>query len=480
MNPQDLIYPTVDLFLYDLRDGLGQETRRTDLSRRQFWRKFDPELDAQLKHLAEVNPLTEQTKLEVSGEISFALRKKLEELAAKENAEIDFVQLARQNFADSESSSHPNGYYCALQLGDTYALQVSVYDAAKRPIEELKQLKKLAVSKINHHPDSTELDDKKQGTLGQTWLVWGKLASSSQNPRQVAEDCFKQLTPNPNWKPDFSATGKLLGATVFEYWHAPANWLQPWENFSREHYHIIICLFPFSDLPTDDIRTKMASLYFDFTKLLSERHKILWAYWSSRQLKTELKNRALKINETVASIEAIQSPNLNLTDLQTALTQSLPYLSAYAGDLTRLDGHISSLEINLKNFQKRLHKIEKDANISLGLMKDFAQTAEERYWQQLEMERASLKSVLTQLANLAVPIRSAIEIEQTKAVRELNLTAAIASTGIALSAVTATVIAAQQPPAKNTFFTYSPAFLWGIAPIALAMLTLVTLRLFPR
>lgn len=475
-----LIYPTVNLFLYDLRDSLGQETRRTDLTRRQFWRKFDPELDAQLKQLAEVNPLTEQTKLEISGEISLALRKKLEELAGKENSEIDFLQLACQNFADSESPSHPDGYYCALQLGDTYALQVSVSDAEKRPIEKLKELKELAVSKINHHPDSTELDDKKQGTLGQTWLVWGKLASSSQNPRQVAEECFKQLTPNPNWKPDFSATGKLLGATVFEYWHAPANWLQPWENFSREHYHIIICLFPFSELATDEPAQKMASLNFDFTKLFSYRHKILWAYWNSRQLKTELKNRALKINETLAHLEATHSPNLNLKDLQTALTKSLPSLSAYAGDLTRLDGHIRTIEINLKNFQKRLQKLETDAKISLGVIKDFAQTAEERYWQQLEMERASLKSVLTQLANLAVPMVSAIEIEQTKAVRELNLTAAIASTGIALSAVTATVIAAQQPPPKNTAFTNSPAFLWGVAPIALAMLTLVTLRLIPR
>ncbi len=480
MKPEYVIYPAVDLFLYDWRDGLGQETKRTDLTRRQFWRKFDPELDAQLKQLAEVNPLTEQTKLEVSGEISLALRKKLEELADKENAEIDFVQLHRQNFADSESDSHPEGYYCALQMGDTYALQVSVYDAAKRPIASLKELKTLAVSKINYHSDSTELDDKKQGTLGQTWLVWGKLTDSSQNPRQVAEECFKQLTPNPNWKPEFSASGKLLGATVFEYWHAPANWLQPGETFSRDHYHLIICLFPFSEISTDDIRHQRAAIYSEFTKLFSYRHKILSAYWNSRQLKSELKTRALKINETVARVEAIQSPHPNLTDLQTALTQSLPYLSAYAGDLNRLDGHSRTLEINLKNYQKRLHKLETDANISLGIMKDFAQTAEERYWQQLEMERASMKSILTQLANLAVPMRSAIQIEQTKAARELNLTAAIASTGIALSAVTATVIAAQQPPPKNITFTNSPAFLWGIAPIALAMLTLVTLRLIPR
>ncbi|WP_017720116.1 hypothetical protein [Kamptonema formosum] len=480
MNPQSLINPAVDLFLYDLRDGLGQEARRTDLTRRQFWRKFDPELDAQLKQLAEVNPLTEQTKLEVSGEISLAFRQKLEELAGRENPEIDFVELDRQKFAGTESDAHPEGYYCALQLGDTYALRVSVSDAEKRPVERFKELKKLAVSQINHHSDSTELDDKKQGTLGQTWLVWGELADSSQNSRKVAEECFKQLTPNPNWTPDFRATGSLAGATVFEYWHAPANWLQPWDIFSRDHYHLIICLFPFSELTADRLEQKRASLYFDFTKLFSYRHKILWAYWSSRLLKNELKTRAQKINETVASLEAIHSPNLNLTDLQKALTQSLPSLSAYAGDLNRLEGHSRALEINLKNYQKRLHKLETDAKISLGIMKDFAQTAEERYWQQLEIERASLKSLLTQLANLAVPIRSAIEIEQTKAARELNLTAAIASTGIAVSAVTATAIAAGQPPPKNTALTHSPAFLWGIAPIALAMLTLVTLRLISR
>ena len=39
-NSTDLIYPTIDLFLYDLKAGLGEEDPKTDENRRQFWQKI--------------------------------------------------------------------------------------------------------------------------------------------------------------------------------------------------------------------------------------------------------------------------------------------------------------------------------------------------------------------------------------------------------------------------------------------------------
>lgn len=38
-SPQ-LIYPTVDLFLYDLADGLGQNNEEIQGNRRRFWQRI--------------------------------------------------------------------------------------------------------------------------------------------------------------------------------------------------------------------------------------------------------------------------------------------------------------------------------------------------------------------------------------------------------------------------------------------------------
>lgn len=38
-SPQ-LIYPTVDLFLYDLADGLGQNNEEIQENRRRFWQRI--------------------------------------------------------------------------------------------------------------------------------------------------------------------------------------------------------------------------------------------------------------------------------------------------------------------------------------------------------------------------------------------------------------------------------------------------------
>ena len=38
----ELIYPTVDLFLYDLRVGVGQSVKEVGTHSRKFWQKIDP------------------------------------------------------------------------------------------------------------------------------------------------------------------------------------------------------------------------------------------------------------------------------------------------------------------------------------------------------------------------------------------------------------------------------------------------------
>ncbi|XWK91312.1 MAG: hypothetical protein U7127_15065 [Phormidium sp.] len=454
-NPTYLIYPTVDLFLYDLQEGLGQDGKQTYINRRQFWRKFDPEFDKQLQELADFDPQKAQTGFVVTETIADRVRNQVEKFKELENSEVDYKKLYDKSFAEP----YLDGHYFALQLGDTYALQVDCSDVtedkespkrsdALRPIENLKDLKKLLVSKINHHSNDTEIEPNRQGTIGQTWLVWGKL-TDNKTAKEVAQECDDQLTPNPKWKSNLTELGELLGATVFEYSHSPANWVENWEKFSQENYHLIICLFPNDATPTDELRKKMASVYFDLIRLFCYRHKIVWAYWKSRHLKKELKQKNDQINELIGKIEQFEAQGINLKELQSTIIKSLPSVSKYVVDLNRLDTQSRTIKINLENYKKRWEKIEEDGKITLKNWQDFITTAEERYLQQVDMDHASLSAGLTLLENLLRTIGNIAEIQQTKSDRTLNKTVAAAGIGLATSQVTSAVILAQPPLAKH-------------------------------
>ncbi|MEQ9667358.1 hypothetical protein [Coleofasciculus sp. G2-EDA-02] len=40
-----IIYPSINLFLYDLQAGLGQNSQQLDQNRRRFWQKVYGDLD---------------------------------------------------------------------------------------------------------------------------------------------------------------------------------------------------------------------------------------------------------------------------------------------------------------------------------------------------------------------------------------------------------------------------------------------------
>ncbi|CBN58778.1 MULTISPECIES: hypothetical protein [Kamptonema] len=473
----ELIYPTVNLFLYDLRDGLGQN-QEIALNCRQFWRKIDPEIDRQIQELVAVNPDREKVQL-VKYEIAYSLDKKLKELGEKENSEAEFVQLYAKRFDEDEPGL--DGYYFATQLGDTYALQVDSsgtyadYNSKRKnnieqPIAQLQENKKIIISHLNHHPNSTELDSDKRGTMGQTWLVWGQLANN-HDALSVAQECYQKLSPNSSWKlPEFKDPGQLLGANIYEYWHVPTNWGQKWEEFSQENYHLIICLFPASQTPDEIVknRAEIQKIYFDLTRLLSYRHKVVWAYCQSRYLKAHLKQKSAEVKLMIDSVKQlpnqIKSQGLDLQELEENLTKALPLLSEYAIQLKSLEIQLRTIKSNLGNYKKRLKKLEEKPNTKLDLLEKFAAFAEEKYQEQIESDLASLNPDLTLIENLISTLRGIIDIEQTKSDRALNTTIFIASTGLAASGITATLVSTQvySPQNKDNTMTLSSAIWWSI------------------
>ncbi|NJL91923.1 MAG: hypothetical protein HC916_20680 [Coleofasciculaceae cyanobacterium SM2_1_6] len=505
-----LIYPTVSLFLYDLRDGLGQSPAEINENRLNFWCKISPEIDREYQEIREltkklllqkdqsVQPLTpEATALKTKIDKKFEkLEEKLQELEAKEDSETEFVELHYQGFADQEA--YLDGMYFAIQIGDTYALQVEASDGTSkddpaqrddipRSLDQLARLQELVISKVNHH-QSTNVDTKKLATLGQTWLVWGKATDGKTTPeklREIAENCFPNLTPDKNWKPDFKEVGELAGAKVFEYSHTPRDWGNNEEKFHRENYHLVILLFTADRIdaddntPTDEIRKRVATdLTIDLIRLFAYRHKIIWSYWNSRRLKVDLKKYSQQIAELRQEMEEYKkrSPNplqkgafnqnnaINLNELEEKLTESWLLLAEYATKLNQLHSQSHTIETNLGNYQKRIAKIENDPSfakpkVNLQLFQKFKNTAEERYLQQVKMDYASLGAGLTILENLTRTLDSLVNIERIKteqqrtaAEQERNNIIAIAGLGLATSSAFAGIVATQiyQPDNKKS------------------------------
>lgn len=491
MNNQTLIYPSVNLFLYDLRESLGQDLE-IKRNRVKFWRKIDPELDKEIKELATVNLLEGEKEAKLAL-IDSPLEKKLKELEAKENPEAEYAILYQKPFSEWVSGSNFDGFCLATELGDTYSLIVncsgSYLDGEgkeknnnSQSIEAVAANKKTIVASINHSPHLEDLETEKQGSIGQSWFVWGQLADNNSNPRKVADECYQQLNLNASKKPSFKELGEFNGAQVFEYWQNTSNWGQKWDEFVRDSNRAIVCLFP-PDLNPEAIETnrqKMQKIYFDLGRLFCYRHKAIWAYWQSRQLKKELKLESREIKNLVDKVKAIaqqiqEKKPLKLEEMQLTLTQVLPLVSSYADRLVLLENQGKTIAVNLENYGRRLASMEEKTNSNLEEWKNFGNFAREKYLRQIESDCINLSPELKVLENLVSTMRGIIDIERAKSDRELTETVAVVGTALTVSAVIATVAVGGDPPPKSYLdlsFMKSPAFVLSIFPVAIALLVL--------
>jgi hypothetical protein len=94
----DLIYPTINLIQYNLREGLGEGESDMLTRSRSFYQKFLPDL------------------------------KDLEKYRQREQSDREFNQLLYNDLTAFPHQLLPkpsDGFYYPVQLGDTYALQLN-------------------------------------------------------------------------------------------------------------------------------------------------------------------------------------------------------------------------------------------------------------------------------------------------------------------------------------------------------------------
>ncbi|QDL11143.1 hypothetical protein DP113_27455 [Brasilonema octagenarum UFV-E1] len=460
----DLIYyPTLDVFVYQLRDGLGDSEAQVAENHDKFWNNLPPKLHVYLEEeLAAENP--EYIKL-----LDLLDPKYRKPFNIKDNHLI---------FQDKVADYQIGGYYYPVRLSDTYGL---LFDCSVDDFD---------------HPHSVTFFQKlkekasaKNGNLGKTWMLSGCLPANFQaNLEDLAKASANALIPG-DWQE--LKIGNFLGATVFEVWKSP----QKWENVAEENTHILIFFYP-----ALNIMEEAAGFYGDWLRLLCVRNKILWEYAYAEKTTRSLQAEYKSITENVAKVkslytehgEVILSGN-KLQYLQKILSESIATLSDYLRKISDLEIISLAIETNLSNYQKYHQQIVQKAeqkqqeygnlgDTDLGFLKNFSDIVEEKYKAQVAQDRASLSVGLRILEDLINTVRGIIEIEQTKSDRTLDNTIALAGIGLAISGITATAISTQQPPVasyKDFSFVGSPTFVWSIV-FSSPFLIILILRLLRR
>jgi hypothetical protein len=444
-----LIYPTVDLFVYDLADGIGQNEDKISQNRAQFWQKI-------------YGDKTES---------------KLESLKQAETETADYIELlGDKKLAAFESPL--DGYAYPVKIGDTYAAQFDLSGKIEsdkentfkpKEIDCLEWLKQQVISRVNP-----------PATVGQSWLVWGQLTADDQNALETAKNCYSKLNlfPNAKWDRDLKAEGEFLGADFYELWLPPGD-----RGNISQNCHVLICLFPYNGGQSiGDISKTVAKLYVHLMRLFAFRNKVIWAYTQSRQLKADLKDASRTIQDIVQQLpQQVNAPKVDLKELQQSLVNSLTIFSVYANYISRLEEQENTIKTNLKNYKRRLKTIgedmENDAE-AFKFMANFREFAKEKYVWQVAADNRSLSAGLRLLENAIQTIEGIIEIERAKSDRTLNVTIAAAGVGIATSGVYASTYASKidsthnQIPADTVFWS---SICWGFVAGVLGAIVLIAI-----
>ncbi|NER97987.1 MAG: hypothetical protein F6J86_29775 [Symploca sp. SIO1B1] len=405
-----VIYPTIDLFLYDLQDGLGQSNDKIKQKRRRFWERI------------------------YGKNIS---KQRLAELELQEENLTNYIELLGTQRI--ERFDYPlDGYYYPVKLGDTYALQIDCSgkenDSKWKQLSLLEQLLHIKQIILKHTQDLP-------GEIGENWLVWGKLASPNQNPEAIAQDFYEalEIVDQPQWKRDRQGKGTLQGATLFALERPD---ITP-DGLNRSQ-QMLICLFP-HDQTDEQLEKTIRKLYRDLIRIFHYRNKILWVYEQTRQLKDTLKDSSRAVQKIVDSLpQRLTKPPLNLQQLQQDLADALSIYYYYQTNLGYLKEHYSTVKINTNNYQRRIQEmVKRDPNNNLDFLIRFGNFATQKYLTQIKNDYQSLSAGVKPLENFIKAIEGIISIEKTKNERTLNQTVAIASVGIGTASLTASTISEQ-------------------------------------
>jgi hypothetical protein len=386
----DLIYPTLDLFLYVLKTSLNTTDAETQKNKAAFL--------AQLPSDTQFNdPDIETEYLEITYP-----------------AQIDWIP----------NNKTLEGHYYPVRLNDTYGLQI---DCSINNQTETQPAKSFTILK-------TEIEQKLNKELkpiGKTWLLSGWLPEkSSQNPEDIAKDCYYALFKDSDWQPE---RGTFLDGKIFEIWRSENinhSLEKVTTSLSSNEHHVIIAIYS-----NRESAEQAAEFYKDWMGLFCYRSKISWAYWQSRLVKESLLNHYKKIEENrkINNLSTSWQEKQSITNSRKILNNIDNILQQYTIDLLNLSFQKQIIEINLSNYQLRLALIKEKAgqNNQLDFLENFSNLTNKKYLPQITKDIENMQLGLQLLEDTINATRSRIEVEKSERERSFQELVAVAGAGIA-------------------------------------------------
>jgi hypothetical protein len=376
-----LFYPTIDLFIYDLKSPLNSTPSKIEENRQLFLDRLPPG-----------TPISDDDREDEYRELSVPLRPALNPQAP-----------------ELEIALYP------VRLNDIYGLRVDCSVANltdPQPVESLQAIR----SEIEPLSHPHEL------TIGQTWLISGWTSEQDRDTEGLARECYQILFKENNWTQDLYGKGKFLAGDMWELW----------QSQSFRHHHVIVLLFP-----ERSAAEKAANFYADWMGLFCYRHKIAWAYRQSRSIKEALIGHYKKVEENAKSIQNIRGINANLSDSHQILNNIKNILDKYTVDLLNLSFQRQIIDINLVNYRTRLELIEQKAeeNSDLTFLERFGDLAEKKYLPQIAKDAENMQLGLQLLETNINALRSQIEIEKSERDRDFQNLVTLVGAGTAVAAL---------------------------------------------
>jgi hypothetical protein len=388
---RELVYPTLDLFLYDLKEALNTTDEASRINQEIF-----------IKKLPQTVAIIDSDR------------------------ESEYLELLPQKTEDFKTDK-VEGYYYPVRLNDVYGLQIdcSVNNQTEpQPVECFSWLKSEIESRLNEQPI----------TLGQAWLLSGWLPKDSpQNPKDVAQDCYQAFCKDGSWQRDYQGEGTFLGGTIF-YLRQPnyafRDLADSNHHLQLENRPILIAIYPHSESAK-----RAADFYPDWMGLFCYYTKINWAYAQSRLIKKNIFDyyKRIERDRQTISLQNHKPIGYEFTESKLSLDKIQHDIKQYSSDVLGLAFQKQIIDINFTNYQTRLEMIRQrlDADSQLDFLNKFSDLVAQKYIVQIDKDSENMQLGFKLLEDDINAVRSRIELTKAERDRSFQEFVAIVGAGVA-------------------------------------------------
>lgn len=396
----ELYYPTLDLFIYDLKAPLNSSPEEVEDNRQKFIAKLPPNY---------------QFNDEEHEEYCWGKKK---------------IELSPKTPGLETLKFYP------VRLHDVYGLRL---DCSINNLTEPQVIDTTLPLLYQEIQSQAKIDEL---TFGKTWLVSGWLAADEyqtpeESAQKIAKDCYESLhkllkesaqskakadyeslEPKDNWKQNLFGQGQFLNGYIFQLG-------QPLGNTDEQ---IVILL-----LPSKEMAEKAGKSYYkDWMLLFCFYHKISLAYRQSRLIKQFLTNHYQKVDNYA---KIINNPNIENPNATKSLDTIQDILNQYSMDLLNLSFQKQTITTNLLNYQIRVQQIKDKAGneSNLNFLEKFSTLVEKKYLIQIDKDIEIMQLGLKLLETNLNAIRSRIELEKSERDRNFQNIVTIVGSGTAIA-----------------------------------------------